>query len=238
MEILTILGDSLSLRRAENEIFEKDIYSFLLQEKIKNTIFIINKSQANNTSEIQNSFESFICNIKGAQSRFFVIQLGIVDCAPRLFKKRTKQILDLLSGIPIIRNLSSYYIKYKSANRLKITKRKLIREVSPKQFDSNIRSIIEKIKNNNPIKKIWLINIAYPGDYLQNRSFGIIEIINEYNAILEKIRKDNKTLIDIIDVYSFTSSNPSFILPDGHHITVDVHKFIASEIYKHFVDIL
>jgi hypothetical protein len=71
MEILTILGDSLSLRRNEDNILEKDIYSFLIQEKIKDNFFVINKSKKNNTSEIENSFENFVYNIEGAQSCFF-----------------------------------------------------------------------------------------------------------------------------------------------------------------------
>jgi hypothetical protein len=131
---------------------------------------------------------------------FFVIQLGIVDCAPRLFSKKAKKRLETLSGIPVLRRFAYRYIRYKSKNRLKFTKKKQIQEVPSEQFDLNIRSIIEKIKNNNPIKKIWLINIAYPGDHLQNRSYGILEVINRYNMILKKIKED-EPLINIIDMY-------------------------------------
>ena len=231
MELFTVLGDSLAIVRPDNNITEEDLYSYKIQESLLNT-YVLNKGIKNNNSTKENNKEAFIYNIKAAKSKYFSIQLGIVDCSPRLFSDKTKLIFRLITElkIPILKNLIKFYISYKSKHRLHLTRKNNKVEVKVEDYKLNLQSILNKIEDNNPVKKIFLINIAYPGEILISRSHGILNNIKTYNNILIELRESNKELVEIIDVYTFTKNNKHVILEDGHHYNTEYHNFIANQI--------
>ena len=118
MKIVTILGDSLSLARSENNIYFKHTYSYLLNEKFKAKYLFLNNSKRGNTTTDQISQQNIYDDILTTQSDFFIIQIGIVDCAPRIISLLEKKIIRMIFSI---KNQNSY-VKFKSRYRKFLTK--------------------------------------------------------------------------------------------------------------------
>lgn len=227
---MTVLGDSLALVRPEDGITEKDLYPYKIQVQLNGDIYVNSKAIKNNSSAIENSISGLVYHQQVGCSSYVILGLGIVDCSPRLFSKRIKIFLECMTKFPIIQKFAYAYIKYKSQNRLLLTCKKQMTETSLGEYKKNMKNIIETIKLYNPIEKIFLLTIAFPGPYLTERSWGIKENIEAFNAVLYELANAEKTLIEIIDVYSFTAKHPEYILSDGHHISVEVHDYIAQTI--------
>lgn len=232
LEILTVVADSLALVRPEDNIYEKDMYPFKIQKELKNKIYVNSKAVKSNSSTIENEQVGFVYHAKGASASYLVIGLGIVDCSPRLFSKKMKQFLDCASKIPLVSKFVNRYIAYKSRNRFALTKNKPMTQTSVLEYESNMNQIVSNFQKYNTIKEIFLLTIAFPGPYLSERSWGIEENIKQFNSILYKMAQSNPSKIHIIDVYEFTQKNPQYILADGHHISIEVHDFIAASIVK------
>lgn len=234
IKIMTVLGDSLALVRPEDGISEKDMYPYKIQVQLHEQIYVNSKVVKSNSSTIENSLSGLVYHQQAGCSSYVILGLGIVDCSPRLFSKGMKIFLECITKMPFICKLAYGYIAYKSRHRFHFTRRKNISETSIEEYRENMRSIIEKIKLYNPIEKIFLLTIAFPGSYLTERSWGIKENIEAFNKVLYDLATHEKSLIDIVDVYSFTAKHPEYILSDGHHISVEVHDYIAQSIVEKY----
>lgn len=230
VKIMTVLADSLALVRPEDNITEKDMYPYKIQVQLNGKIYVSSKVVKSNSSTIENSQSGLVYHLQAGCSSYVILGLGIVDCSPRLFSKRMKVVLECVTKIPLARKLAYGYIAYMSRNRLQLTRKKQQTETSLEEYKGNMKSIIEKIKLYNPIEKIFLLTIAFPGPYLTERSWRIKENIEAFNEVLYDLATHEKSLIDIVDVYAFTAKHPEYILSDGHHISVEVHDFIAQSI--------
>lgn len=232
LKIMTILGDSLALVRPEENITEKDIYPYKIQSHLYREVYVISKAIKNNSSTIENSLSGLVYHQQAASASYAAIGLGIVDCSPRLFSKKMKSFLGCMSKIPLIKKIVHRYIAHKSEHRLRYTQKKRQTETSVTKYRENMQSIVDKIKLYNPIEHIFLLTIAAPGPYLMVRSWGIEENIQRFNDVLHKIANNESNLISIVDVYQYTKQHPDFILADGHHISIEVHDYIAKSIVE------
>lgn len=233
MDIVTIIGDSLAMSRIDDGLTEKDIYAYKIQEHFGGRLYVVNRSKRANSTTVADQAEDFLDTIKGAQSAFFIIHLGIVDCSPRLFSENVRKAIALFMDLPVLRSIASAYIRIKASNRLAATRRKKITATPLPAFRDNVLSIIDKIRRTNPVQRIAIVNIAYPGAYLTERSFGILDNIVAYNRELASIAAAREDIADLIDVFSFTQQHREYIIQrDGHHVTREVHDFIAREFIR------
>ncbi len=229
MKIITILGDSLSMARMENGIFFENTYAFLLQDLFDKNYLVVNKSKRANTivtqSNTQNMYDD-VLTIKNSDT--FIIQLGIVDCAPRIISIWESKILKYFRP----KFISNYYMKFKSKNRKFFTKYYPKTYVPLEVFKKRYNCLIETISNKTPANKIILINIADTNDKNKSKSFGFSENINKYNEVIASFVGNSKVKISLIDLYSITKKTPEFLLEDGIHINKDVHSFLSKVIYE------
>ena len=228
MTLLTILGDSLAVRRNEAGIEEINTYGYLIQESLPG-VFVMNKARRNTSSDDLAGLASRVYDIDGGHSSYFVIQVGIVDCSPRIFSQKFRQLLDALSGYSLLKTPINFYIAMKSRKRFRLTKKKRIAYVDKVAYEKNLRSVISHIKETNPAKRIFLINIVNPNAYIQEISFGIGELIETYNGCLARIAAGTDG-VELVDINTFTKENPGSVLPDGQHITAAAHRYIADTI--------
>jgi len=212
---ITILGDSLALKRPWEGIDEKDTYA----SKLTNHGIIVNKSRYANTSFKQ--LKRIKSDISKSNSDIFIIQLGIVDCCPRIFTYRQQRFLSLLNIF--CPKFVKFYTDKKSQNRYEKTRRKKIIFTLPNQYKNNMENIINKIKFYNKPKKIFLVNIAYPSDSLKEKNYDVQNQIIQYNKILGTFQNE---LITIIDLYLFTKNNPNSLLGD-EHISIKGHNYLV-----------
>lgn len=231
-KIFSILGDSIAMVRPDDGLFERDLYSCKLQEKLGVGYCVINKAKVGNHAAWAVSEDSIIYHVRGAKAQYFSIQIGVVDCAPRMFTEEERRHLAKLVNYPLIGNFIKAYIRRQAMRRYEITQNRQIILTPPDEFESHYRVLIANIRKYNPVQAIYIINIGYPGAYFAARNYGIENNIIMFNDILQKIVNDNSDLLRLVDVYSFTRGHPKYILEDGHHFGSEVHTFIAEEIYR------
>ena len=227
MNIITILGDSLSLARSENGIFFKQTYSYLLNKKFNGEYLFLNKSKRGNTTKNQINPQNIYDDIITTNSKYFIIQIGIVDCSPRIISMKEKVILRYFFS----EKIQNIYIGFKSKYRRFITRNFPKTYVSLDDFNDNFELLIQTILKQTDVKKIALINIADTNNGNKYRSYGFENNIINYNQVISTLQKKFKSKVELIDLFSLSKNN-NIILDDGIHITREAHIIIANEIEK------
>lgn len=228
MNKILVVGDSLSMARLEFGISFDETYAHILHKKLLESIVINASLRANDSRNVLTdnyTYETF----QSIKPELVIYFLGIVDCMPRLFTSKERLFLRLLMAIKFLKGIGKYIISYKSKRRYELTKKKLIQFVSLNDWINNLEQAITKSNN-----RIVFINIPYPGTRLLARNYGILEIVNEYNAALKM--QAEKHGLKVIDFYSMTKESPDLLLDDGYHITVKAHQILASKLLEALPD--
>jgi len=225
-KIITILGDSLSMARDDYGILYKDSYAYLLGEILGDNYLVLNKAKRANTMITQTHFQNIYDDVLTTNSEYFIIQLGIVDCAPRIISIMEGKILKYLK--PKI--LSDLYIKIKSRNRRFFTKYFPKTYVKPDVFVDKYDYLIRTILEKTTAKKVILVNIADTNKKNKLRSYGFDENIRKYNSFIGGLKSRYDKHIELIDLYTVTKNNPDLVIDDGIHIAQPVHKLLAEKI--------
>ena len=229
MEIITILGDSLALPR--QEVTYKDTYAYKLSLKLENRYVVLNRARRGNTTAKQSSENDAGFLIEDVdyyhQSRFVIIQLGIVDCAPRLFSERESKLLGSIRPSFVREKI----IGFKSKRRLFFTKHFPLVYVTRDQFLRNYEKLLKRILNRTDATRIFLINIADTTRHNKTRSYGFERNIVEYNKVIQELSASSEK-VRLVDLHAATVRDPDLVLPDGIHIAPAAHNLIADFIHE------
>lgn len=119
-----------------------------------------------------------------------ILQLGIVDCAPRLIAKKSIE-HKIVARMPDM--VKGKYIRLIKKYR-KRTKKNAY--VNPTKFEQNVTSYIKRCKINQ-VKKIIIIAIPEPSEQFIIKNPKVVESVLEYNNIYEKIcsEYDNEKIV-------------------------------------------
>jgi len=148
-----------------------------------------------------------------------IIQLGIVDCAPRLLRRFEKKILFYLPKI-----LSIWYVDLVKV----IRKRDINRtDVPIEKFQKNFENYLDRA-NSIKTKKVIIIEIAYPDDRMVKKNQGIIYNIEQYNAFINTLQK-KYPFVKVVSPLDARNHNES-IYEDGYHPNALGHTLIADAI--------
>jgi hypothetical protein len=230
MKTVLVVGDSLSMVRPGDGVCLEHTYPYMLQEKLGGGVYMFNCSQRANDSSKIVSEGYFSESVGAARVDFLILQLGIVDCTPRLFTDTQRKILAGLRLLPLLRASVDAVIKRKSLRRYDLTKRKRIVNVSLSEFESNIARFLEAAKAKSPQVKIVAVNIPYPGQSMVSRNFGLIENVENYNRCLAGVVVRYSGCV--VDLFEYTRACPDSVLGDGHHIGYAAHRFISGKILQ------
>lgn len=222
MKIINIIGDSLSMLREENNVLFKDTYGFILAKSLANKFHVVNNSKRANTVKNQCITQYFYDELVFLKANYTIIQLGIVDCAPRLISLKEKKIINYLFS----KSLVTFYIRNKARFRFLYTKYFSSPYVNIKEFKYYYEKIIEELLSQKQTQKIILINIADTNILNKKKSFGFYNQIVSYNNIINEISKKHNNRISIIDLHKLSKKN-GIILDDGIHITKKTHQLLA-----------
>jgi hypothetical protein len=226
MHTLIVIGDSLTQARPWAGIHLPHIYSSRLQRAMGGRLAVVNFGiGSNNSAKEVRLLET---HLRHAEASYVVVQLGIVDCAPRLMSSLEHLILGAMSRVPPLRIFKRLYIAFKSRHRRTITRLFPKVQVPREAFGKNLRRVVEYALGENPLRRLFLVNIAYPGDILQQKSYGILANVEAYNSSIATIVGEHPGRLALVDVFAFTKANPKYIdLEDGYHILPEAHEFIA-----------
>lgn len=202
MRIL-FLTDSLSLPRVNEEeiVLYEDTYLRKLREEFKNHTIV---DSAIGGATIKDLYVQ-VFYYKSFKPDLVIIQSGIVDCAPRAYKKTEKKILVKLGIISKLKNLTRFLRKNRGYTLTKMT-----------LFD-NYLSLIKKSFENTPLYSLGILEAS---DEYETIVPGIKNNIRKYNTILEK----HTTYINNSDI-PFKA-----IMNDHHHLNKYGHQLIYNKL--------
>jgi hypothetical protein len=147
-----------------------------------------------------------------------VLQVGIVDCMPRLFSKFEKEVLSWLPA-----RLSNYIINNRGKRRAKILgrQRNPMTAVSKEEFAENLRYFRLLIEENT---KILFIPIITNSEKMEVKSPGHIGLVNDYN----QIARNTEGIVFIGSIIEKSQVDPEiFFHEDGYHLSCFGNKEIA-----------
>lgn len=218
---IIILGDSLPLHRPEEDIHLEDTYGHILKKELApdHHVFIISKRA--NDSSLQSKPENLLYDMKQFEPGIVILQLGIVDSAPRLFSRPVQQII---SNLP--HSLRDFIIGFFSKRRRFFTKKFPKVYVDILEFENNMKRILGEIKEigAEPI----IVSIAKPPVNVASKSHNFIENVKSYNRILSKLAKEGQHFY--VDFYGMVDENPELMCFDGIHISIPGNKALANEL--------
>lgn len=217
---IILIGDSLLMPRPRQDLTYEDTYGYLVFKALKDHEVIIKGKYSNDTS-VQSKPNALKAEIEYLNPDIVFIQLGIVDCAPRLFSKIEKYALKILPSF-----LRQGIINFFSKRRRFFTKMFPKVYVKKESFEKNMRKILETIKicGATPV----IINIAKTSEENESRSFNYDNNTIEYNKTLFKLSKEYGG--QLIDFYNIIKTEPSCQLSDGVHLSKEGNHKLADEI--------
>ena len=121
----------------------------------------------------------FLTRISLYEPDIIILQVGIVDCAPRVFTKFQLRVVKFLK----LKFLHSFV----SSNYAKLSKVRNIAYVSQSVFHENLIQFINALDGI----QIYALSIAPPSSKLKSKSPLMNERVATYNNILEEVFKNN-----------------------------------------------
>jgi acyl-CoA thioesterase I len=229
---ISIIADSIALPRVEyNDIVYYDEtwpckLHYELRHELSEKVYINNSSIRKRTSSsLKNNifYESITCT----NPDFVIIQLGIVDCAPRIISLKERHIFNKRYFPKILRE---YLIRYRKKNRKKITLKDPLKKayVKPEDFVSNINFFSDSIYNYNPKIKIIILPIISNYSIVNDYSPGFKSNIILYNNNLSNIKKKNIIEHDFSTLISLFKDLDNLYCSDGYHLLSDGHSIISN----------
>ena len=210
MEIL-VLGDSLAFGRPKYGISRDLTWPYLLRKELRCHLQIRAKGGStivDVAKEAQSLNRYWFGNLKTRKFDVTFIQVGIVDCCPRLFPKCFG---DYPLRVPVVKSLS----------RSSFAHRLFARPwVSEDNFSERLLVLCEILWKIS--EKIYFIEIARPANHLIENVGDFSENVERYNKIINQFSDSN----GFIEWQTDYSGN-LHILPDGHHLTLLGHQEVS-----------
>lgn len=222
---IVILSDSLSLPRVDSDetILLRESYPYLLEKKIGNDMKIINRGIRFATTDLLQNFQYLFDNLLIYSPKTVIIQMGIVDCAPRLFSPLFRSLINRIPN-KIIRD--SFILPFKRSRRF-FTKHFQIKIVDKDRFEKNLELFLSKMEEFN----INVVIVNIPKTSLENneKSFNFNKSITEYNEKINNLMSIYK--FNLIDIYDH-SKIEDILLEDGIHYNKKGCEAVASMLYE------
>ncbi len=213
MNKIVILGDSLAFNRPDN-LKDELRWPQLLAVKYPD-VCVENRARGANTTN--SLIREDLRKLNKGDS--IIVQLGVVDCAPRLFSKIEGKILARLPSF-----LRQTIIKYAKKYRTQSNKRCY---VGLNKFTENLSKFFESTKHY----KLIYIKILPPGSKFLSSNPEAIHSINQYNKAIESLSFKFKH-VDLIDFTGVSIDN--YTLEDGYHLNEEGHKLVAEYLDRAF----
>jgi acyl-CoA thioesterase-1 len=224
--ITSVITDSLSLGRIDYDKEKKvDNVTIYQYDTWVNLIAIpdlyVNAQRERTTEFLLSETCQYEC-IDLVDPELIIVQIGVVDCAPRVISRFEKKIMNLPLFPKFIRER---IIKSRSKNRTKLTLQNPLKKVyvNLQDFQSNL---IEFSKRNSK-SKILYIPIIYDESTLDVSFVNNCKLYNE--AILEISKKEPNFLC--LNVDSILKKSKNFC-KDGYHLSSFGHRSIKNKIRK------
>lgn len=216
------VGDSLGLPRIG--VPYEHTWFYLLKNSLRNYEFISRFERALTTDTLCESNSNDYLEFYSPS--IVILHVGIVDCAPRYFK-RGSFTQKLLAFMPQGIQNAYWYILKKVVNRSP-----RFADVPLTKFSENLRKYFERCELAN-IKKIIVVLIANPGEAMVVKNLLIRKQVSEYNNVIKKIAS-RYAFAQVVD--PLTEGDMSFYLDDGYHLSTLGHRRIFDQLHQGLIN--
>ena len=227
MKRVLVITDSVGLPRPWDNIPYEDTYLHALEKSGDISMWVASEGGFP-IVKMNNNILHLTRYLSDKMFDFGILQLGIIDCAPRPIPNRARKVI---ANFPTpIRNRT---VNFLHKHRAFIQKNLWSFQITPvkkfrKEFDRMLGNM-DRLCNH-----VFIIMIIPGKPSIEEHSPGLIEATQRYNQEIETIsRKYRNTTL--IDVYEQLSADPGKYLTDDLHITKEAHKLIWDELYESMV---
>lgn len=230
---IVVIGDSLCLPRiTENEVVSwEHTWPFLLEKQLKlqepNNVELINCGKRKRTVDSLVSFD-FTEHIVFKEPDLLIIQIGIVDGAPRIISKKERRLFNNRFFPRLVRNR---IIKNRKKKKKIILRRNSLAKVytKPKSFKTYLEEFKNKLdRHNYLLKNVIFIPIVANFDHMESVSPGYKHNIDIYNKILSNFSKRTNALI--LEELQLELCKADLFCKDGYHLNKDGHQFLTQSL--------
>lgn len=219
-DVILIQGDSLTLPR-EGVPYSKT-WPHRLGRESKDGYEIVNISQSEKTTA-DLSPETRVHKMRELeyyQPRKVVIQLGIVDCAPRYFRKSTRELLDLIP----VKEISGG-IFFMTKNLTERSEKKSY--VSEKEFLKNLTEYLRRSEQTNTVNDVIFVKILSASQKYERKNPNVGSAIRKYNHIIDDLSAEFECARSVRPLADSALKERELVdrmtLEDGYHLSADGH---------------
>ena len=223
-----IYSDSLAFRRPGQPEDISFTYPFLLKSFVeerlgKSANVLLRGSGGADAKYIRQMIKRDAGYFRGAKTpgrNYAILQFGVVDCAPRPI---TYMFTPVLRRLPLI---GTTVMEILVKHRATLQKIWSYRITSPGRFEREYRSVLG-ICRSMELEPI-VVGIPLPPLGIEKRSPGFRKSVAIYNRCIEGIFSDSYCNIEegLSD-----DVRDSILLPDGHHLTEEGHRYYAEMMF-------
>lgn len=153
-----------------------------------------------------------------------IVQVGIVDCAPRPYPHLIAKLIEVCVSMPTFRKIEGFTHR----RLLWCYRRPWVEEA---EFVSAAQHLVEMVFSCNPRLKVIFITVAPPSRTIVELLPGIELAAGRYNAALSKIINKLAPTYGCRLLDPFTGADQlMFTIEDGHHLSGYGHKLIADSL--------
>jgi len=224
-DTLLIQGDSLPLPRPS--VAYEETWPGLLQANTRE-YEVVNRSQSEKTTA---DLASDNQNHHGRELEFYepeiiVLQVGIVDCAPRYLSRTSKELVKALPS-EILTTGSIYAAR---GFRRRSPRRAY---VSESEFRENLRAYFQRARDAG-VAEVISVKILSAGEKYRDRNPVAVEPIREYNTAMDDIAGEFDRVTVLHPLADSAEREEAivdeFTVSDGYHLNADGHERLYERI--------
>lgn len=221
MKKLLFAGDSLLLPRPDKSIIEEDTWVSRVMVEFAG-VFIPYFQGIGGASTKTLLIKRKYAYLGGYEPDILILQVGIVDCAPRAFTELEMKIFQTLRLGTYAKKIARRYHPQMSMKRKLVT-------VKPKLFKNNLLELRKSFENST----IVVVPIAPANDDYKRYSPDIPMNIQLYNEILCEVFERHF----LAKAYAKANIEKLF-LSDNHHLSEYGHHHLAGVLIEYLRDLV
>ncbi|MGE7991591.1 SGNH/GDSL hydrolase family protein [Pseudomonas sp. NPDC089554] len=213
-DTILLLTDSLALGRKQPEaLLLDDTWAFLLRSKLPNFEWLQLSLGGATSSDLLAQSEYWLSSRRTVS--WLIIQVGIVDCAPRAFS-RNEIIQQKALGL-----FTRFFPRCGKWIFERLRKYRKVSYVKADVFRENVRAFRD-VARERDIGLLWIPVLG--AKFYERLLPGVTQRITETNDILRQ-----ELGASVLDV----SLADECYMVDGHHLRQETHGYLAHAILKH-----
>ena len=210
MKIL-IITDSLGLPRNEPQKVDLEkTWPYLIQQEFKDGIVVQMSLGGATIGDLFNQISYY----RAFAPDVVIVQSGIVDCAPRAFKKGE---LEIMQRLPLFNRFILPLVKKRTHL---IRNKRNISYTNPALFSNLVNGFIKEFGK----EKLYWIGIIPAVEAYEKKLPGITNAITNYNKIIQNILGNH-----YIDTLGIPKEG---IMPDFHHLNNIGNRYVFDQVLK------